>query len=46
MDVFGNGIRNISDINKRIQSTNRVYGGLSYQGSRVLFVNGNIDPWY
>jgi hypothetical protein len=29
-----------------IDNTNTVYGGYSYEGSRVLFVNGEIDPWH
>ena len=29
-----------------INSTNAYYGGVDYKGSRVVFVNGDIDPWH
>ena len=29
-----------------IKKTNDFYGGLSYTGERVIFVNGDIDPWH
>jgi hypothetical protein len=27
-----------------IDATNNMYGGADYNGSRVIFVNGDIDP--
>ena len=44
-DVFGNLTKDAASIQKRIHDTNTKYGGLSYDGSRVLFVNGKTDPW-
>jgi hypothetical protein len=29
-----------------VANTNTYYGGYNYQGTRVVFVNGNIDPWH
>ena len=29
-----------------IIDTNLNYGGLEYGGTRVVFVHGNVDPWY
>ncbi len=29
-----------------IRDTNDYYGGNEPEGTRVLFVNGNIDPWH
>jgi hypothetical protein len=29
-----------------IQNTNTDFGGYSYQGTNVMFVNGKIDPWH
>lgn len=33
------------DVQPAIEQTNARYGGLDVVGSRVLFTNGNIDPW-
>jgi serine protease 16 len=33
-------------VDKRIQFSNDYYGGNLPQGSRILFVNGEIDPWH
>jgi len=30
----------------RIDETNAQYGGLDFQGSNVVFVNGALDPWH
>lgn len=32
-------------VEKFIASTNARYGGLNIQSSRILFVNGQVDPW-
>lgn len=36
-------------IQKSIERSNRVYGGLrpdlAHNASRILYVNGNVDPW-
>jgi serine protease 16 len=42
-DVFGFASY---EVNKRIQFSNDYYGGNYTQGSRILFVNGEIDPWH
>lgn len=42
-DVFGFASH---DVSKRIQFSNDYYGGNYTQGSRILFVNGEIDPWH
>jgi hypothetical protein len=33
-------------LDRGIDFTNGFYGSDQYQGSRVLFVNGAIDPWH
>jgi hypothetical protein len=33
-------------IENSIQNTNTDFGGYSYQGTNVMFVNGKIDPWH
>ena len=44
-DVFGpaysynNLMNSVSDINQN-------FGGLDYQGTKVLFINGDYDPWH
>jgi serine protease 16 len=30
----------------RVGDTNTTYGGRGIQGERILFVNGQIDPWH
>ena len=42
-DLFGSEY-NLKSINDSIKAVNRNFGGLNYQGTRVVFVNGNIDP--
>ncbi|EER09818.1 conserved hypothetical protein [Perkinsus marinus ATCC 50983] len=34
------------EISANIQHTNRKYGGLSLNASRILSVNGGVDPWH
>lgn len=29
-----------------VASTNQHYGGLDYNGTRVVFINGDVDPWH
>lgn len=33
-------------VNERVSFTNGFAGGQNPQGSRVLFVNGSVDPWH
>mmetsp|Transcript_39364 Transcript_39364/g.47725 ORF Transcript_39364/g.47725 Transcript_39364/m.47725 type:complete len:538 (-) Transcript_39364:26-1639(-) len=33
-------------VEKNIKATNEYFGGRSPDGSRILFVNGQIDPWH
>ena len=44
-DIFG---AQFTDqlLQRGIDFTNGFYGSDQYQGSRVLFVNGAIDPWH
>jgi hypothetical protein len=44
-DVFGKEF-NQSSIQKRLKHMKIDYGGLNYEGSRVVFINGDMDPWY
>ena len=32
-------------LNQAVEATNANYGGYNFEGSRVIFVNGQIDPW-
>jgi serine protease 16 len=43
-DTFGMGF-NKSSIQARLRQLQVSYGGLNFKGSRVVFVNGQIDPW-
>jgi hypothetical protein len=43
-DVFGKAF-DLKFIREAIADTNTNYGGFSYEGTRVVFVNGDIDPW-
>lgn len=43
-DVFGSPFIT-KNVYTNIAKTNVEYGGLNFQGSRVVFVNGDIDPW-
>jgi len=45
MDIFGSQF-NSTNINAAIDFTNVNYGGFGYSTEKVLFVNGNIDPWH
>ena len=42
-EAFGTEF-NLNSIVNTILKTNKNYGGLDYQGSRVIFVNGETDP--
>ena len=44
-DVFGD-VFTPEWVKANVERTNNIYGGLNYQGSRVIFVNGNLDPWF
>lgn len=44
-DIYGPNF-NESQIEKTVNFTNGYYGGKNFQGSRVVFVNGAIDPWH
>ena len=35
---------NITNVQERVAGTN-VYGGWNPEGTRVLYVNGDVDPW-
>lgn len=43
-DIFGDAF-NVTLLENAVNDTNTNYGGYNYQGSRVVFVNGQIDPW-
>ena len=44
IDIFGPQF-NGDFLNQAVDNTNANYGAYDYQGSRVVFVNGQIDPW-
>ncbi len=44
-DIYGPKFNQIL-LERGINFTNEYYGADKYQGSRVLFVNGAIDPWH
>lgn len=35
-----------AEVSKQVQYTNAMYGGLNFQSTRILFPNGQIDPWH
>lgn len=43
VDIYG---VDAASVGAAIKKTNDFYGGLSYTGERVIFVNGDIDPWH
>lgn len=43
-DVFDDEF-NLNFVEKAVNKTNMNFGGLDYKGSRVVFVNGDVDPW-
>ena len=43
-DIFGDQF-NQDLLNESVYNTNVNYGGYNYAGSRVVFVNGEVDPW-
>lgn len=45
MDTFGPTF-NRTFIERAIESTNGNYGGWNVSLSKVLFVNGQLDPWH
>jgi len=44
-DIFGSKF-DLKLLEESVFDTNSNYGGYDYEGSRVVFVNGNIDPWH
>jgi hypothetical protein len=44
-DIYGPKFDQIL-LERGINFTNEYYGAEHFQGSRVLFVNGAIDPWH
>ncbi|CAF1056141.1 unnamed protein product [Brachionus calyciflorus] len=44
-DIFGDDYDS-NLLEKGIRDTNTNYGGYTYEGSRVVFLNGEIDPWH
>ena len=42
-DIYGMPKESVA---KAVDATNAAYGGLNYSGTRVLFVNGDVDPWH
>lgn len=44
-DIFGQGY-NLTLLQDSVKNTNINYGGYGFEGSRVVFVNGQIDPWH
>ncbi|CAG4954229.1 unnamed protein product [Colias eurytheme] len=43
-DLFGADF-NEAKVDRGVQKTNQVYGGLRPNVTRVVFVNGDVDPW-
>ncbi|XP_045499790.1 putative serine protease K12H4.7 [Colias croceus] len=43
-DLFGADF-NEARVDRGVQKTNQVYGGLRPNVTRVVFVNGDVDPW-
>ena len=43
-DIFGDNF-DLDLLQQDVDETNTNYGGYDYEGSRVVFVNGQIDPW-
>lgn len=44
-EIFGENF-DLNLLERAVRDTNLNYGGLSYDGSRVVFINGSFDPWY
>lgn len=44
-DVFGSAY-SYAKLQSSVQDINQNFGGISYQGTNVLFVNGDFDPWH
>ncbi|CAF0704571.1 unnamed protein product [Brachionus calyciflorus] len=44
-DIFGSEY-DLNLLQRAVRDTNTNYGGYTYEGSRVVFVNGEIDPWH
>lgn len=44
-DVFGKRFDEAL-VNEAVRATNMKYGGRDFVGSRVVFLNGNVDPWH
>jgi hypothetical protein len=44
-DIFGDNFTP-ELLDDSVKNTNINYGGYDYEGSRVMFVNGEIDPWH
>jgi serine protease 16 len=34
------------EIKANIDASNAYYGGLDPQGSRIMYINGEVDPWH
>eukprot|EP00794_Sanderia_malayensis_P011360 gene11360-12544_t len=45
VDIFGRDF-NLTFISESVNQTNINYGGFSYEADKVVFVNGDIDPWH
>ncbi|XP_047509704.1 putative serine protease K12H4.7 [Pieris napi] len=43
-NVYGSDF-NEGRVDKGVDTTNKIYGGLSPNVTRVVFVNGDMDPW-
>ena len=44
MDLFG--MQYLGNIFDNIDETNRYYGGLQLEASKIALPNGSIDPWH
>jgi hypothetical protein len=44
-DIFGPQF-NLTFAEQTVKNMKTDYGGLNYQGTRVIFTNGEIDPWH
>ena len=44
-DIYGPEFDDIF-VDHSIKNSNVYYGGLKYNGTNVIFVNGKIDPWH
>ena len=44
-DIFGPEY-DLKLLERSVMDTNTNYGGYTYEGTRVVFINGEVDPWH